>query len=251
MRRRCWIFCLAVWLVPACLWAAGPGSSAELPDAPTPAAAAVPAATAPTPQATGAIPGGFQRYAPLYARTIFPGEAARRLTVRNKFIYAGRQMVEPINLVPTVFSAGESQYLNTDPRYGTDRMAFGQRFGAALIREDSDRLFTNAVFPSLLHEDPRYYRMGSGTTMTRAWYAIGQVFISRTDAGKTIPNYAGLLGRGVAAGLTQAYYPDTSRGGGVVLRQFGSSLAGLGAFNLLREFVARDVFSHLTIFRHS
>lgn len=201
-------------------------------------------------QATGPT-GAPVHYASLYARTIFPGETAQHLTVREKFIYAARQMIEPVNLVPTVFSAGESQYRQTDPKYGTGSGAFGQRFGAALIRENSDRLFTNGVLPALLHEDPRYYRLGeAGTTVARTENALAQIFVARSDSGKEVPNYAGLIGRGMALGLTQAYYPDTSRGGGVVLRGFGYSLLGLGAFNVMREFVSRDIFRDLTIFRH-
>jgi len=190
-------------------------------------------------------------YAPLYARTIFPGQTAQHLTVKDKFIYSFRQMVEPVNLLPAVFSAGESQWRNSDPKYGTDSGAFDQRLGAALIREDSDRLFTNAALPSLLHEDPRYYRLGEGSAMRRTGYALEQVFVGRTDGGKSIPNYAGFIGRVMAAGLTQVYYPDTSLGGGVILRGFGASLGGLAAFNIMREFVPKEVFSHLTIFGHT
>lgn len=233
MRKLSRVLCLL--LLPAA-WngaAAQRGAVPALPDAPKPAR------------------GAGKEYAPLYARTIFPGQLAQHLTVRDKFIYSFRQMAEPVNLLPGVFSATESQWRNSDPKYGTDSGALGQRLGAALIREDSDRLFTNAVLPSLLHEDPRYYRLGEGSTMRRTGYALEQVFVGRTDGGKSIPNYAGFIGRAVAAGLTQAYYPDTSRGGGVVLRGFGASLGGLAAFNLMREFVPKDVFSYLTIFGHT
>ena len=248
MRKLSGVLCLL--LLPAA-WngaAAQPGALPALPDAPTPAAGA--ACPAPAMQAAASSVGG-KKYAPLYARTIFPGQIAQHLTVKDKFIYSFRQMVEPVNLFPAVFSSGESQWRNSDPKYGTDSGAFGQRLGAALIREDSDRLFTNAVLPSLLHEDPRYYRLGEGSTMRRTGYALEQVFVGRTDDGKSIPNYAGFIGRAMAAGLTQAYYPDTSRGGGVVLRGFGASLGGLAAFNLMREFVPKEVFSYLTIFGHT
>lgn len=225
----------------------------ELPDAPRPAQKS----RASDPQ--NAIGAALQNaasagtpviYAPLYARTIFPGETARRLDVREKFIYSGRQMVEPINLLPALLSSGWSQYQNSDPRYGTDADAFGQRAGAAILREDSDRLFTDAAFPALLHEDPRYYRLGeSSSNVRRTEYAISQVFLSRTDDGRVIPNYSGFLGRGVAVALSFLYYPPASRSGGVALREFGTSVGGLVAFDVLREFVPREVFSHLTIFR--
>lgn len=249
MQRKFYVFCLVILLAPSRLLAAQPDSASSLPDAPSPApptrSMIVPAFQATSPA------GAPVHYASLYARTIFPGETAQHLTVREKFIYSGRQMIEPVNLLPAVFSAGESQLFNSDPKYGTDSVAFDQRLGAALIREDSDRLFTNAVLPALLHEDPRYYRLGEGsTTMARTENALKQIFIARSDSGQEVPNYAGMIGRGMALGLTQAYYPDTSRGGGVVLRGFSYSLLGLGAYNIMREFVPREVFTYLTIFRH-
>lgn len=204
---------------------------------------------APTPQISSSS-GAAIHYAPLYARTIFPGETAHHLNLREKFLYAGRQMVEPINLLPALYSGVESQYLNSDPKYGTDTDALEQRFGAAVAREDSDRLFTDAVMPALLHEDPRYYRLGeSSSNVRRTVYALEQVFIARNDQGKEVPNYAGFLGRGMAVGLSMVYYPSGSRNGGAALREFGGSIEGLAAFDLLREFVPRAVFSHLTIFR--
>jgi len=247
LQRFFWWVCLAL-AAPQLLMAAVPDTQEALPDAPMPVADAAISTLA---MQVSASRGGVVQYAPLYARTIFPWQTAQHLTVKDKFIYSFRQMVEPVNLVPAVFSSGESQWQNTDPKYGTDTGAFEQRIGAALIREDSDRLFTNALLPSLLHEDPRYYRLGVGSTTARTEYALEQVVVGRTDSGKSIPNYAGFLGRAMAAALTQAYYPDTSRGGGVVLRTLGASLGGLAAFNVMREFVPKEIFSHLTIFGHS
>ena len=249
MRRIYLVLCLVLMMAAAHSLLALSTQPTALPDAPLP----VPDATS-VPQ-TSALPGSSPagapvHYAPLYARTIFPGETAQHLTVREKFLYAGRQMVEPVNLLPALFSSGWSQYINSDPRYGTDSSAYAQRFGAAIAREDSDRLFTDALLPVLLHEDPRYYRLGeSSSNFWRVAYAFGQTFVARTDNGKEVPNYSGFIGRAMAMGLTYAYYPAASRNGGVVLRGFGTSLGGLVAFNLLREFVSRDVFSHLTIFR--
>jgi hypothetical protein len=244
-----WIAAFAA--IPSVAFAATTAAAA-LPDAPQPVTQR-PGMTQPeNAPSSPTIPKPTVRYAPLYARTIFPDETARRLTVREKFIYATRQWVEPIDLAPALLSTGWSQYQNSDPRYGTGADAFGQRFGAAIAREDSDRLFTDGLLPAILHEDPRYYRKGeSASNFHRGVYALEQTLVTRTDDGKVIPNYSGFLGRGMALGLTFAYYPAASRNGGVVLRGFGSSLGGLAVFNLLREFVPRQVFSHLTIFRDS
>ena len=226
------------------------GTKAELPDAPQPAVAEptqdVPVAGVPL---SGPMAGAVV-YAPLYARTIFPGETARRLNAKQKFFYSARQMVEPVNLLPALASSGWSQYMQSDPLYGDNFYAFWQRFGAATAREDSDRLFTDGVLPIVLREDVRYYRLGErASNVRRVEYALGQVFVARNDYGKEVPNYSGFIGRAMAIGLTFAYYPPASRTAGVALSGFGSSVGGLAAYDLLREFLPREVFSHLTIFR--
>lgn len=203
---------------------------------------------APMPQ-EGSSSVGAVHYAPLYARTIFPGETPRRLSPRQKFIYTLRQSAEPVNLAPALFSAGESQWRNGDPRYGTDSAAFAQRFGAAVARENSYRLLTDGVMPVLLHEDPRYYRLGSGSTFARMRYAFLQTFVTRNDDGKITFNYGGWLGRALGASMTYAYYPAPSRNGGVVLRTFGTSLGGLTVYDEFREFLPRAIFNRLDLLR--
>jgi hypothetical protein len=229
------------------------GSKDVLPDAPNPTNTqttnqAVDASNA-SPQPN--VPLASQTlYSPLYARTIFPGETARHLNAKQKFFYAARQMVEPVNLLPSLASSGWSQFLQSDPLYGDSISAFGERFGAATAREDSDRLFTDGLLPIVLREDVRYYRLGeSSTNVRRTIHALGQVFVARTDSGKEIPNYSGFIGRAMAIGLTFAYYPPASRNSRVALEDFGSSIGGLAVYDLLREFVPREVFTHLTIFR--
>ena len=41
-----------------------------------------------------------------------------------------------------------------------DSGAFGERLGAAGIRDTTQGVFTDSVFAPLLHEDPRYYMAG-------------------------------------------------------------------------------------------
>ncbi len=226
------------------------GTKNALPDAPQPATAPQPQKDFALDSQANAAPAGAIRYAPLYARTIFPGETGRRLNAKQKFFYSVRQMVEPVNLLPSLASSGWSQFTQSDPLYGDSVTAFGKRFGAATAREDSDRLFTDGLLPIVLREDVRYYRLGeSSTNVHRTMYALGQVFVTRTDQGKVIPNYSGFIGRAMAIGLTFAYYPPASRTSRVALEGFGSSVGGLAVYDLLREFVPREVFSHLTIFR--
>ena len=49
---------------------------------------------------------------------------------------------------------------NDFPEYGQGMEGFGKRFGASYADTFDGNLWGNAILPSLLHEDPRYYRLG-------------------------------------------------------------------------------------------
>ncbi|MHB8302513.1 MAG: hypothetical protein ACYDC6_06690 [Acidobacteriaceae bacterium] len=226
---------------------AAPKPSNGLPDAPAPAAdVALP--DAPMPQTTPSSSGTIH-YASHYMSTIFPGETVRRLTARQKFIYAGRQMVEPLSQLSALRSAVWGQWVNSNPLYGTNSTAFAQRFGAAIARENSFRFLADGMMPAILHEDPRYYRLGDGGTVPRVKYALVQAFVTHTDDGANTFNYGGFLGRGMGASLTYLYYPAPSRSGAVVLETFGASIGGLIVLDEFREFMPHAFFSRFDIFR--
>jgi hypothetical protein len=69
-------------------------------------------------------------------------------------------------------------------------------------------MFTEGIFPAMLHEDPRYFRRGTGPKWNRTWYALSRVMVTRTDAGGTRFNYSEWLGNASAVAISNAYYPD-------------------------------------------
>ncbi len=94
---------------------------------------------------------------------------------------------------------------------------------------------TEAIFPSMLRQDPRYFRRGYGGNGNRMAYAVSQIFWTHNDSGKNGPNYSELLGNSAAVAISQAYYADgrDATDAGVKL---GSQLGVDAASNLLKEF---------------
>jgi hypothetical protein len=206
-----------------------------LPDAPVPQTALPPSQIAASTATPAPLP-----YASLSSRTIFTNKQARPLLGIDKLKYAGVEMIRPINLPHALVSAEFSQFQGGDPKYGNDFGAYEERFGAAMLRETSYRFFADGLFPLMLHEDPRYYRMDNhGTVRQRLLYSMTRSFVTRTDAGAAVPNYASLLGHAAGAALTLSYYPGTSQGGGVVLRTFADSIAVQIGLDMVREFAPK------------
>ena len=102
---------------------------------------------------------------------------------------------------------------------------------------------TEAIFPSLLHEDPRYFRKVHGTAKARLPYAVDRVLVTRTDSGRSRFNFSEWLGNGSVAAIGNLYYPG-ERGLGSTMQRTLSQVGTDAISNVLREFWP-DVKKHL------
>jgi hypothetical protein len=146
-------------------------------------------------------------------------------------------VARPITLLPALYSASYEQLFLTDPKYGHDAGAFGEKFGAAMLRSASVRVLSEGIFAGAFHQDPRYYRVGQGSIVRRGLLAARQAIIRRGDDGSEQFNYSGIAGRAAAAALTTTYYPEPSVTGKVVGLTFVTSIAAQAGGNLIVEFL--------------
>ncbi len=183
-----------------------------------------------------------------WSGVVEPGEKIPPFHVRQKLLFPLHEELRPVTtLVPDLYSGGYGVWRNTNPKLGTDAAGFGDRVGEAALRQLISREISDSFLPILLHQDPRYYRQAYGSYFSRTEHVVRRVFITQTDSGHRTFNTSDVLGRGMGAALTQAYYPDRSRSAGVVFRTWGTSLVALGAGDLFEEFwpdVKRKWFHH-------
>ncbi|HUZ96169.1 MAG TPA: hypothetical protein VMU57_14780 [Edaphobacter sp.] len=170
---------------------------------------------------------------------IAPGQQAPSLTGKDKFLMGARDSVTPSSMAGWFIAAGWSHLLNTSPKYGTDKGAFGQRLGAATIRGISEDILSTSVMAPVFHEDRRYYRMGRhGHSLTqRAVYAATRVFVTKSDSGRETVNLALLTGDLEASALTNAYYPERDRTARRTMLTYGTSLGGAALGFGVHEFL--------------
>jgi len=161
------------------------------------------------------------------------------LTVKQKFSMAARGTFDPVAVVGVGIGAGIEQAMNSYPGYGQGAVGYAKRFGAKFADGRDSDFLTHAVFPSLFHQDPRYYYQGSGSVKERILHAVGSAFIIRSDSGLSQPNYSYILGDMSSAALSNLYYPRASRGVHLVFTNAAMGLAGRAAGNILREFSKR------------
>lgn len=168
--------------------------------------------------------------------TVYSSQNAVPLTAKLKFQLAMRVSVDPVTVTGVAFLAGVRQAGGT-PNYGQGAKAYGQRVGAEAAAGFSDILIGGAILPSLLHQDPRYFYQGTGTTRSRLGHALGAPFICRGDNGRVQPNYSSIGGDLASSALMNTYYPQSNRGAGLVFGQFAISTAERELSGVMQEFV--------------
>jgi Carboxypeptidase regulatory-like domain len=164
---------------------------------------------------------------------------AAPLTWKQKFSLATHGTFDPVSMIGVGFAAGLEQANNSYAGYGQGAAGYSKRFAAKFVDGRTSDFLTRAVFPSLFHQDPRYYYQGSGSFKSRFLHAVGSAFVTRSDSGRTVPNYSFLLGDMCSAALSSLYYPPANRGASLVFNRAAVGLAGRVAGNLLREFLSK------------
>ncbi|MGH9432432.1 MAG: hypothetical protein ACRD3T_12905 [Terriglobia bacterium] len=164
---------------------------------------------------------------------------AKPLTPREKFDEWARGAYDPLGLAA---GAAEARLENSGRAgfcgYGKGWGGYGKCFGSAELDGDISSFLGDYVFSVLLRQDPRYFRLGQGSTGRRMLYAVSRVFITRTDAGGTAVNTSALSGTLLAATASNLYYPRGDRGFGLTLSRVGWDLGDTALYNLAAEFWA-------------
>jgi hypothetical protein len=161
---------------------------------------------------------------------------AEPLTPKMKFRLALKVSTDPVTAAGVFFIAAAKQAGNS-PKYGQGWDAYGKRVGATAADGFTDIMIGGAILPSLLHQDPRYFFEGTGSTGSRIRHAMLSPFIARSDNGKWGPNYSSLGGDLASSALANLYYPEANRGAGLVFGNFAIGTAERVGASLAQEFI--------------
>jgi len=91
----------------------------------------------------------------------------------------------------------------------------------------------------VLHQDPRYFYQGSGTTKSCVLHAVSYPFICTGDNGRLQPNYSSIGGDLATGEISNIYYPSSNRGPGLVFEGALISIGGRMLNGLIQEFILR------------
>jgi hypothetical protein len=165
-----------------------------------------------------------------------PGAMLCSLEVKDKFLLFVQDTFDPVSFLSAGFNAGLDQAANQDPTFGQGAAGYAKRFGADFAGQTVSRFFGDFPYPTAFSEDPRYYRLGHGSTGRRLLHATQHVFVAHRDSGRRMFNFTEWLGTASAVALNNAYHPGNEHGFGPAARQVGYSVVQDMGFDVLREF---------------
>jgi hypothetical protein len=133
------------------------------------------------------------------------------LTAKQKFAVVARGTFDPVQFPWWGLLAGINQADNAEPAYGQGAAGYGKRYATTAADGIIENFMTAAVFPSLLHQDPRFFQSGQGGFVRRTGYAVSRIFVTRTDSGHSQFNYSEIFGSATAAAIsTYSYHPKST-----------------------------------------
>lgn len=154
---------------------------------------------------------------------------------KRKFKIAMEDAFDPRAVAVAALTGGAAQLVNSNRPFGQEASGYSRYFAASYANHVIGDFLTEGLYPSLLHQDPRYFRKGSGSTAGRLSYAISRVFRTQTDAGQTAFNYSLMLGASSTIAVSTLYYANHRDAAGSAVG-FGARIGGSLAANILKEF---------------
>ena len=157
------------------------------------------------------------------------------LTAKEKFTMARKDTLDRGTFALAAAFAGQSQLTRDTPSYGNGVPGYARYFVASYADFAIGNFMTEAIYPSLLHQDPRYFRRGRGSALSRLGFAMSQIFWTHRDHGCMGFNVSEVAGNATAVAISNAYRPDSRTAGEAASRlgiQIGVDMAG----NILKEF---------------
>jgi len=168
---------------------------------------------------------------------VAPSEAPYRpLTPHEKFQSFVHHTFSPYTMAGAVYDATWAQAWGDPYAYGGGTQGWSKRFGASVAGTEARSFFGSFFFPTLLHQDPRYFAMYKGPVVKRGLHAIERVFVTRDDSGREVFNSSGILTTAFTESLGMAWTPDGQRSASRLGTRMLGAMQGEATSYVLREF---------------
>ena len=168
------------------------------------------------------------------------------MTWQQKGYLALHDLSDPVNFGTILGISAITVGANSHSAYGPGLKGFGKSVGVSYLQDATAQFFGAFAIPVIVHQDPRYFRMPHAPFAKRVVYSISRTVVSRSDSGKSMPNYATLLNYPIGAELSNLYVPGIHPDAPSTVARIFTGYALDPVNSLINEFLP-DVASHVHI----
>jgi len=141
-------------------------------------------------------------------RTTEASNPFHALTAKQKLDIAAKDSFDGAVYPTAAIYSVVYQAEDDNPSFGQGLKGYARRVATSFGDQMIGNMMTEGFAPDLLHEDPRYFRLGEGSKKRRVWYAATRIFVTPTDKNHMTFNFAEWGGNAVAVAISNAYYAD-------------------------------------------
>jgi hypothetical protein len=171
---------------------------------------------------------------------------AHPMTPRQKAVLAGKDVIDPFNLLTIGALSAISIGADSHSAYGPGMKGWAKLSGVSFTQDMTNEFFGTFLIPSIAHQDPHYHRMPNASYTRRIAHCIYQVVWTQSDTGKGMFNYAAVVGGAIEEGISDAYVPYRETGWAAASSRYGVALATDPIGNFITEFVP-DLARHVNL----
>jgi hypothetical protein len=172
------------------------------------------------------------------------------LTAKQKAILAGKDVIDPFNLLTIGGLSAITVATDSHSAYGPGMEGWAKLSGVSFTQDMTNEFFGTFLIPAIAHQDPHYHRLPNASYKRRIAHCIYQVVWTQGDDGKGMFNYANVVGGMFEEAIGDAYVPYRSTSWGASAARYSTALATDPIGNFITEFVpdlARHVNVHVVL----
>jgi hypothetical protein len=142
-------------------------------------------------------------------RTVDASIPFSRLSAKQKLNIARHDSFDwPNYIMAAALTFATPSSKDQSASYGGGVDGFLNRYARSTADQITGNMLTEGFMPVILHQDPRYFRPGTGSFGSRLASALSQIVVSRSDAGHRTFNASEWLGNAMAVGISNTYSPN-------------------------------------------
>jgi len=169
-------------------------------------------------------------------RAVSAGALPPPPTPKRAFIIATQNSFDYSSFIFVGITSLLAESTNAHPQLGKGVDGLGRYYWRGYVDKTDGNYLVIFALPSILHEDERYYAKGEGGFWKRGIYAASRILITPDYHGHDTFNASEVFGRGIAQGISLAYYPSKTRTAGALATKYGYALGRDALTAVFREF---------------